>query len=310
MSTLLIRRSRVALCSNYRAGFTASSIRSLSSSDGSNNEPRVIVNTDSQGIAQVQLNRPKQLNALDMKMFETISQTIKDLKNDRSIRAVVVSGNGKSFSSGLDVTKISKESANPFTTFDRLLKREDGEISNLAQHVAYGWRQLPVPVVCVVHGHCYGGGLQIALGADIRLATPDSKLSIMEAKWGMIPDMSATVTLRELVRIDVAKELTFTGRVISGTEAAEYGLVTRCVEDPHAEAMKVCKEIVEKSPDAVALAKELYQKTWADCSQKDALVEETELQRKLLVSWNQMAATGRNFGIKAPYFSRSADAKE
>ena len=149
-----------------------------------------------------------------------------------------------------------------------------------------------------------GGGRQIALGADIRLTTPDCKISIMESKWGLVPDMSASVTLRELISIDVAKELTMTGRVISGKEAADLGLVTRCEHDPKAAALSVAKEIVLKSPDSVALAKQLYQQTWIGASEEYSLQLETELQRKLLKTWNQLAASGRNFGFKLPYFRR------
>ena len=132
---------------------------------------------------------------------------------------------------------------------------------------------------------CYGGGLQIALGADFRLATPDSQWSVMESKWGLVPDMSASVTLRELIRIDVAKELTMTGKVLSGTQAAELGLVTRCAEDSLAEAQTLAEELTKRSPDSVAVAKELYQKTWIDMSEQEALQLETDLQRKLLKSW-------------------------
>lgn len=146
--------------------------------------------------------------------------------------------------------------------------------------------------------------MQIALGADFRLATPDCKLSIMESKWGLIPDMSISVTLRELVSIDVAKELTMTGRIISGQEAAALGIVTRCVDDPQAEAITLAKEIVSRSPDSVALAKQLYQETWFSPSEEYSLKLETELQRKLLKTWNQLAASGRNFGVKVPYFRR------
>lgn len=134
---------------------------------------------------------------------------------------------------------------------NRLLERpsgygDDDSYGNLAQDTAYLWRELPVPVIAALHGMCFGGGMQIALGADFRFATPDCKLSIMETKWGIIPDMSASITLRELVPIDVAKELTMTARVISGVEAAQLGLVTRCAEDPIEEANKLAKEIVNR----------------------------------------------------------------
>jgi enoyl-CoA hydratase/carnithine racemase len=215
--------------------------------------------------------------------------------------------------------------------------------TNLVQQVAYTWRQLPVPVICAVHGLCYGGGLQIALGADVRLATSDAQLSILESKWGLLPDMGATVTLRELLPLDVAKELTFTGRVVSGREAARLGLVTRCVHDVDRatdadatasttnattqqdgtvsasskptsnhgadvvlhEAMALAQVLIQKSPDALRLTKQLYQSTWrSGASEEYCLQLETTFQRQLIGTWNQMAAAGRNYGWKLPYFTR------
>lgn len=168
---------------------------------------------------------------------------------------------------------------------------------------------------------CFGGGLQIALGADIRIATPSCKISIMEAKWGLIPDMSASITLRELIPIDIAKELTFTGRILNGIEAKNIGLVTKCIttttssNDTHAseqdfdkehdiamqEAIKLAKEIVKQSPDAIAASKLLYQKTWVDANEKDSLELESKLQKKLIPSWNQFVASAKNFGFNFNY---------
>jgi enoyl-CoA hydratase/carnithine racemase len=210
--------------------------------------------------------------------------------------------------------------------------------SNLVQDVGYLWRQVPVPVICCLHGMCFGGGLQIALGADIRIASADCKLSIMESKWGLIPDMSATVTLRELLPIDVAKDLTFTGRIVTGTEAAALGLVTHCVPVPSHDnakessvgtsdggslgkpttssanqadvvlkhAMTLAETIVQKNPDGLRLAKQLYQSTWVSASEEYCLQVETNFQRQLLLSWNQMAAAGRNYGWKLPYFTKNS----
>lgn len=206
--------------------------------------PRVETTIDSNGIAHVTLNRPDKLNALDLQMFEAIAEEASTLKSNRSVRVVILSGKGRAFCTGLDVKSMVRNK--PKQTSEKLLERPDGQAGNLAQNVGYLWRDLPIPVIAALHGMCFGGGMQIALGCDLRFATPDCKLSIMEAKWGLIPDMSASVTLRELVRQDVAKELTMTGRVISGTQAAELGLVTRCVEDPMVEAKKVAMEIVQR----------------------------------------------------------------
>ena len=152
---------------------------------------------------------------------------------------------------------------------------------------------------------CFGAGLQVALGADFRYTTPDCQLSIMESKWGLIPDMGASVFLRELVRIDIAKELAMTGRIISGEEAANLGLVTRVCEDPMKDANSFAKELVKRSPDAIAAGKQLFQSTWTAASDEESLRLETKLQRKLLVSWNQLAASGRSaVGWEFPYIKR------
>lgn len=267
---------------------------------------RVTTSIQDNGIAHVKLNRPDKMNALDLPMFEAIAETAETLAKDRSVRVVILSGEGRAFCTGLDVKSMVKNG--PLSIGKKLLskRRQEGPTAskgNLAQDVAYLWRDLNVPVIAALHGMCFGGGMQIALGADMRYCTPDCKLSIMEAKWGIIPDMSASVTLRELVPMDVAKELTFTGRIVTGEEAAELNLVTRCVVDPMEEAERMAKDIVGRSPDAVGAAKKLYQKNWIDSSEEEALQYEMELQKTLLGSWNQMAASAKNFGWKLPYWS-------
>ncbi len=269
---------------------------------------RVSVDVDTSGICRVQLNRPKKLNAFDLEMFEAVAETAQELKEDRSIRTVILSGNGRAFSSGLDVKSVVK-GGEPMKMIERLLQRESRPgvdyPTNLAQDVSMLWRELDVPVICVLQGMCFGAGLQIALGADFRYSTPDCQLSVMEGKWGLIPDMGASVLLRELVRIDVAKELTMTGRIVSGQEAADLGLVTRVCEDPIKEADLFAEELVQRSPDALAAAKQLFQSTWTDASDEESLLLETKLQRKLLVSWNQLAASGRSTtGLEFPYRKR------
>lgn len=243
-------------------------------------------------------------------MFEAIADAASRLKNDvelkKGLRAVILSGEGRAFCTGLDAKSVAL--SGPSKNLNRLLERpspyggEEG-LGNLAQDVCYLWRVLPVPVIACLHGMCFGGGLQVALGADMRFSTPDCRLSIMESRWGLIPDMGASITLRELVRIDVAKELTMTGRIVSGLEAEKIGLVTRCVEDPLKEAMDVAKEIVERSPDSVATTKELFQSTWV-ADEATCLKQETDLQMKLIGTYNQMAAAGRQFGVSLPYFRR------
>lgn len=283
---------------------------------------RVSVKTDeSTGICHVRLNRPEKLNAFDLAMFEAIAETAQDLKKDRSIRAIILSGQGRAFSTGLDVKSVMK-GGEPMKMIQRLLERESRSSSssrhednndeftinyptNLAQDVSMLWRELNVPVIAVLQGMCFGAGLQVALGADFRYTTPDCQLSIMESKWGLIPDMGASVLLRELVRIDIAKELAMTGRIISGEEAANLGLVTRVCEDPMKDANSFATELVKRSPDAIAAGKQLFQSTWTTASDEESLRLETKLQRKLLVSWNQLAASGRSaVGWELPYMKR------
>ena len=268
--------------------------------------PRVTVDMvgADKNIAAVTLNRPEKLNALDMNMFRAVRDVAEDLADDKKIRAVILSGSGKGFCAGLDVKSVA---SSPVSSVGELLRKPGAsEHSCLAQDVGYSWRKLRVPVIAALHGVCFGGGLQIALGADIRIASPACKLSVMEAKWGLIPDMSLTVTLRDLVRIDVAKELTMTGRVFEGDEALRMGVVTKLADDPYEEALKLAEQIVGRSPDSVACAKELLQRTW-HASEQECLEVETELQKQLLASWNQLAASARAFGASfVPYKARSS----
>ncbi|MFT5880528.1 MAG: enoyl-CoA hydratase/carnithine racemase [Moritella sp.] len=252
-------------------------------------------------VAIVTLNRGSKYNALDMDMFKALDETASQLATNKSIRAVIVQGDGKVFCAGLDVKGIIKNPLNP----GKLLKREEGELANLAQKVGYLWRQIPVPVIAVTHGVCFGGGLQIALGADFRYSTPDCEFSVMEIKWGLIPDMSGMVTMRELTRIDIAKELTMTGRKFTGLEAAEYGLVTHVCDDPMTAALTFVDSLKIRSPDAVVAAKSLLNETWV-ATEQAALILETETQKKVMGKWNQIAAVARNFVKKAlPYRQRS-----
>lgn len=287
--------------------------KNVDDDDNNSTKDRVITTMDSAtGIATVEFNRPDKLNALDLHMFQAIRRAAVDLRDNHraTLRAVILQGRGRAFCTGLDVTSFFSGRDNPLTAMRQLLERSPDEenIANLAQDAAYAWRTLPVPVIAAVHGYCFGGGLQIALGADLRLVTSDCQLSVMEAKWGIIPDMSASVTLRELVPMDVAKELTWTGRKVTGHEAVRLGLCTRVVEDPHAEARALAERIVRGSPDATAATKELFHRTWAAPSASYCLRVETELQERLLLGWNQVAAASRaTLGWKIPYFQRQKE---
>src|SRR3954464_14300652 len=214
---------------------------------------RVTINV-SNGIADVRLNRPDKRNALDGAQFAAIAEAGEELKSRRDVRAVVLSGEGESFCAGLDFSSFNsmangegtgnanREGGNPSAM-------AEGRITHLGQQCAWVWQEVPVPVIAAVHGHALGGGIQIALGADIRIVHPQAQLSVRELHWGLVPDMTGTMMLSGLVRADVAKELVFTARVFDGTEAYVLGLATRLTETPLDDAMKMALQIAERNPD-------------------------------------------------------------
>jgi enoyl-CoA hydratase/carnithine racemase len=236
-------------------------------------------------VAHVTLNRAEKHNALDVAMFEGIMAAAARATQEPGVRAVVLHGNGPSFCSGLDVIGVMAAQSGR----DGLLDPLRAEVPNFFQRAAYDWIRVPVPVIAAVHGTCFGGGLQIALAADIRIAAPDARLSVMEVKWGLIPDMSITRTLPRLVGIDVAKELTFTGRVLSAPEAHQLGLVTHLSGQPLEAARQLAAEIAGKSPDAIRGAKRLFDDAWSGSPQQ-TLALEAEIQLGLVGSPNQLAA--------------------
>lgn len=258
------------------------------------------------GVADVRLVRPDKRNALNGPMFRAIGDAIDRLRDDRSVRAVVLSGEGASFCAGLDIASFmgggdSGETGERTSSFDMLGERPDGRITNLAQHVAHGWSELPMPVIAAVHGHALGGGIQIALGADIRIVAPDAKLSVMEIRWGLLPDMSGIPTLERLVGIDVAKELAFTGRIVSGLEAVELGIATRVSEEPREAALALAREIAGKNPHAIrgikALANAAGTRPLAD-----SFRDETRRMVELLGSANQLEAVTAELEGRPPNF--------
>lgn len=260
-------------------------------------EDRVLVSRHG-AVAHVVLNRPDKRNGLDLPMFEGIIDAGVKLAADRTVRAVVLSGAGKAFCSGLDFGAFLALGGE---ALPKLLARDDGP-ANVAQRVAWVWREVPVPVLCAIHGQAFGGGLQIALGADLRYVREDAQLSVMEIKWGLVPDMGISKTLTTLVPLDVAKELTFTGRIFSGAEAKSLGLATKVTEDPLRDALETAQLIAEKSPHAIRAAKRLLD-TVVGGDPADAFRLETDLQIKLLGSPNQMEAVQANFGKRAPSFT-------
>ncbi len=252
------------------------------------------------GIADVRLNRPDKYNALSPDMFKAIIEAGEELAEARDVRVVVLSGNGRGFCAGLDMASMQGLTETEGGGSGALLKRDDRP-ENHAQRPALIWKRLPVPTIAAIHGVAYGGGCQIAMGADIRFAAPDAKISVMEIKWGLIPDMSITQTLRDVVPLDVAKELTFTGRILNGEEAKAIGLVTHVADDPLAAAMALAEEIASKSPDAVRAGKRLYETSWhADA--RTGLELESALQMELIGSANQIEAVKANFAKRDPNF--------
>ena len=252
------------------------------------------------GIADVRLTRAAKHNALDFRMFEAISAAIDEVADNPAVRAVVLSGEGPSFCSGLDFPSFAAEER----PVDSMFERREGEDANLAQRVSVGWQALPVPVICAITGACIGGGAQIALGADLRTIAPDARVSIREAHWGLIPDMGITRTLPRLVRIDVAKDLVTTARMLDGAEAVRIGLATRLAEDPLAAAREMAAEIASRSPDAVRRGKFLIESTW-NMDAAGSLALEEDLQRELLGSENQMRAVVAGMGGERAEFEDS-----
>jgi len=248
-------------------------------------------------VAVVTLTRPEKRNALDPAAFDALDAAARELSADRELRAVVLAGAGKCFCAGIDLMSFAAGEA----VIRKLLARRGDEAANLAQRVGWGWRECPVPVIAALHGEVFGGGLQIALGADLRIARPDARLSVMEVRWGLIPDMSGSQTLRGLVRRDVALELTWTGRVVPAEEALALGLVTRLADDPLAEALALAETIAGQSPDAVRAAKQLFNRAW-DCDAREGLALEAELQMRILGRANQMEAVRAGLAGETPRF--------
>ena len=261
------------------------------------------------GVVELHLSRADKMNALDPAMFDALIEAGEALREDKAVRAVVISGRGKAFCAGLDMAsfeRMQQQDAGASVLGEGaagadLVVRTHG-ISNAAQQVAMVWREVPVPVIAAVHGVAFGGGLQVALGADIRIVAPDTKLSVMEIKWGLVPDMAGMVLMRELARSDVVRELTFTGRIFSGEEALRLGFATRVSADPLAEALQMAHEIAGKSPDAIRAGKRLLNASLSQ-SAAELLRAESVEQKALIGSPNQVEAVKANIERRVPRFS-------
>jgi enoyl-CoA hydratase/carnithine racemase len=268
--------------------------------------------TVADGVADVRLNRPEKLNALDLAMFDALVETGEAIKADRSVRAVVLSGEGRGFCAGLDFASFqamagsgtdgAQGDAGPLGgPVADLGRRDPGRITNRGQQAVYVWTEMPAPVIAAVHGPALGGGVQLALGADIRIVAPDAKLSVLEIRWGLVPDMTGTQMLPRLVGLDVAKELTFTGRMVSGEEAVRLGLATRVSEHPLDDALALAREIAGRSPDAVRGAKALLNRAGL-VSLEEGFIAESRTIGPLIGSPNQVEAVMAYFEKRDPVF--------
>ena len=269
-------------------------------------EDRVTISIED-GIADLRMNRADKRNALDNAMFTSLAAAGEYLKTLSELRAVVLSGDGASFCAGLD-----------FGSFQAMAQGSsgqggsvnagamtDGRITHLAQQVCWVWQEVPVPVIAAVHGHALGGGMQIALGADIRIVHPDTQLSVREVHWGLIPDMTGTLMLSRLVRPDIVKDLVFSARVFSGAEGFELGVVTRLSKTPQADAMDLAQEIAGRSPDAVRGAKKLIN-LMANDGAAQQFAAEREVIGKLIGGANQVEAVMSHFEKRPPKFNSSS----
>lgn len=251
-------------------------------------------------IATVMLNRADKHNAVDMAMFEALIEAGDSLKDASSVRAVVLRGAGKDFCAGIDVSVFG--GAGIGAVGDKLMDPRERSPANLFQSAAWVWQEVPVPVIAALQGVVFGAGLQIALGADIRFAAPDIRMSIMEIKWGLIPDMAISSTARHLLAGDKFKELAFTGRIVDGSDAAQLGLVTALSDDPLEAARAMAREIAGRSPDAIRAVKRLLNDSW----QADApasLRREAELQLAVMAGANQAEAVRANMEKRPPDFA-------
>jgi enoyl-CoA hydratase/carnithine racemase len=250
-------------------------------------------------IANVTLNRPDKMNAVSLGMFAELGEIGGRIAADRSVRVVVLHGAGENFCAGIDTAIFSKDSLGIDAS---AMAPQAPSPANLFQRAAYVWREVPVPVLCAIHGVAFGAGLQIALGADIRYAAPDARFSIMEAKWGLIPDLGISATARGVVPLDRIKELAFSARIVSGSDALRLGLITQLHDDPLAAARRTADGIAAKSPSAVRAIKQLFDSGW-NAPVAEALALEASLQMGLLGGEDQREAALANIEKRAPNFS-------
>ena len=266
-------------------------------------EPRVSIEIDGH-VAIVRLNRPDKMNALDLKMFDALIEAGEKLNRDANVRAVVLTGEGKSFCAGLDISMFSLDGKSPMT--ETAVKERTHGIANRWQKAVWVWREMQVPVIAALHGIVYGGGLQIMLAADIKYTEADAKFSIMEMKWGIFPDMAGPQLMRHNIREDIYRELTYTNRVFSGKEAVEFGFATHVSEFPLEDAVNLAEEIASKNPDAIVKAKKLFN-TVPHLSEEEGLLMESVEMDEVIGKPNQLEAIFSTMQKRPGNFSNYRD---
>ena len=260
------------------------------------------------GVAHVRMNRPDKKNALDGPMFDALLSAAKEIREDASVRVVVLSGAGDSFCSGLDVSSLGEMAAGTLDPESDSIQEATRDLSpagaNRAQQLGWLWHELPVPVIAAVQGAAYGGGLHIALGADIRFIAPDARIAFVEVTWGLVPDLSGTQALRRLVPLDVAKKLIFSGEPIDGARAVELHLGTELSADPLGDAMTLARTIATRSPDAIRAAKKLLNASGL-VPVAEGLANEFRASAALMGKKNQVEAVVAKLQKRSPQFDDS-----
>ena len=256
------------------------------------------------GVADLRLNRPDKMNAVDEGIMTGLHEALATIRADKSIRVVVLSGNGKAFCSGLDFSNFGDMLSGDLDADSAAEAYDDLSPAgaNYAQQIGWGWQELPIPVIAAVHGAALGGGLNIALGADIRIVHPETKMGFVEITFGLLPDMSATQSLRRLAALDRIKELIFTGRKFTGAQALEYGLATELSEDPLADALEMAATMARRNPDALRKAKQMLNNS-ALVSVREGLIEESDCSRQMIGTANQLEAVMSTFEKREPDFT-------
>jgi len=255
----------------------------------------------SEHIARIEMIREDKLNALDAAMFDGLIAAAQWLGEQRDARVAILSGRGRMFCAGLDFGSFAAMAGDDGASSTSLEPRTHG-LCNKPQYAAYAWHEAPVPVIVAIQGGALGGGLQIALGGDIRIAAPDAKIAIAETQWGLVPDMSGMARVRRLVRDDVLRQLTYTAQRIDGGQAREAGLVTEVHDDPQARALEMAHQIAGRSPSAIRACKVLLNGL-ADANAGEILAAESRLQQAIIGQPNQVEAVMANMETRAPVFS-------